>query len=138
MQKLAGCSECCSIYKREDSGLTFFRHLTGMKSLLSVVGPSPNTSHITTPITVGRRASFWNFARADYQAAFLNRTPTLLDTEDLSMWQNCGIQVSPAGTLYANPSFSGATCVFLNGSKYLHNYFPFLIDFETPAGRGKR
>jgi len=74
-----------------------------MKSLLSVVGPSSIDPQNPLVTSLERRASFWNFARADYQAAYINNTPTLLDTEDWPMWLSCGLQVSPNGSLYADP-----------------------------------
>jgi hypothetical protein len=74
-----------------------------MKSLLSVVGPSTIDPQNPLSTSLERRASFWNFARADYQAAYINNTPTLLDTDDLPMWISCGLQVSLNGSLYANP-----------------------------------
>jgi hypothetical protein len=55
-------------------------------------------------ITVGRRASFWNFARADYQAAYINHQRTLLSTEDLDLWRSCGLQIQDDYSLYRNPS----------------------------------
>lgn len=51
-------------------------------------------------VTVGRRASFWNFARADYQAAYINNQRTFLSTEDYQLWQSCGLQVQEDGSLY--------------------------------------
>ncbi|KAK4539815.1 hypothetical protein LTR36_010349 [Oleoguttula mirabilis] len=81
-----------------------FQHLTGLKSLLTAVSNNDQKQSQLIPfITVGRRASFWNFARADYQAAYTNRQKTLLDTEDLQMWRNCGLQVQADGSLYADP-----------------------------------
>jgi hypothetical protein len=74
-----------------------------MKSLLGVVGPSSIDPQNPLGATLERRASFWNFARADYQAAYINNTPTLLDTEDWQMWLSCGLQVSPNGSLYVDP-----------------------------------
>lgn len=74
-----------------------------MKSLLSVVGPSTLDPQNPLETSLERRASFWNFARADYQAAYINSTPTLLDTEDLQMWQSCGLQISTNGSLYFDP-----------------------------------
>jgi hypothetical protein len=76
-----------------------------MKSLLSVVGPSTidPQNPLSTSTSLERRASFWNFARADYQAAYSNHTPTLLDTEDLQVWQSCGLQATSAESLYFDP-----------------------------------
>lgn len=59
---------------------------------------------IIPSITVGRRASFWNFARADYQAAFINHQRTLLSTEDLDLWRSCGLQVQDDYSLYRDRS----------------------------------
>lgn len=78
------------------------RHLAGMKSLLGVVSPSSIDPQNPLVTSLERRASFWNFARADYQSAYVNNTPTLLDTEDYQMWQSCGLQISPTGSLYAD------------------------------------
>lgn len=81
------------------------RHLTGLKSLLTAVDANEQEQVQLIPsLTVGRRASFWNFARADYQAAYINRQKTLLDTEDLQMWRNCGLQIQADGSLYADPT----------------------------------
>ena len=55
---------------------------------------------LTPSITVGRRASFWNFARADYQAAYINHQRTFLDTEDLNLWRGVGLQIQDNGSLY--------------------------------------
>lgn len=74
-----------------------------MKSLLGVVGPSSIDPQNPLGTSLERRASFWNFARADYQAAYVNNTPTLLDTEDWAMWQSNGLQISPTGALFADP-----------------------------------
>jgi hypothetical protein len=74
-----------------------------MKSLLSVVGPSTIDPQNPLSTSLERRASFWNFARADYQAAYINNTPTLLDTDDLPTWISCGLQISSNGALYADP-----------------------------------
>ena len=49
-------------------------------------------------------ASFWNFVRADYQAAYINRQRTFLDTEDLPLWHDCGLQIQADGMLYHLPT----------------------------------
>ncbi len=54
-------------------------------------------------LNVGRRASFWNFARADYQAAYINHQPTFLSTENLSIWHKSGLQLQSDGGLYNDP-----------------------------------
>lgn len=42
-------------------------------------------------------ASFWNFARCDYIAAFINSTETRLDTEDISLWRSAGLLIDDEG-----------------------------------------
>ena len=74
-----------------------------MKSLLSVLGPTQINPQNPLFATVARRASLWNFARADLQAAYINQTPTLLDTDDMTMWLSCGLQISTNGSLYIDP-----------------------------------
>lgn len=84
--------------------LTFDRHLSGLKTLLNTVSLDEQTqTPSNATLTIGKRASFWNFARADYQASYINHQPTFLSTEDLSLWQNCGLQVEADGSLYRNP-----------------------------------
>ncbi|KAM0719199.1 hypothetical protein Q7P37_005104 [Cladosporium fusiforme] len=93
-----------SLYESLDNAEAgWTQHLTGMKSLLSVVSPATLDSQIPLETSLERRASFWNFARADYQAAYINHTPTLLDTDDIVMWQGYGLQISPKGSLYFDP-----------------------------------
>ncbi|KXL42457.1 hypothetical protein M433DRAFT_1199 [Acidomyces richmondensis BFW] len=94
-----------SLYESLDNvELGWVQHLAGLKSLLTAVSASQQEQYQIVPaITVGRQASFWNFARADYQAAYVHRRKTLLDTEDLSLWRENGLQVHQDGTLYDEP-----------------------------------
>ena len=55
-------------------------------------------------MAIGRHSSFWNFARADYQASYVNHQRTFLDTEDLSLWQDGGLEVQDDGSLYIDPA----------------------------------
>lgn len=87
------------------------RHLSGLKTLLNTVSLDEQTqaqsqiqNAAAASLTIGKRASFWNFARADYQASYINHQPTFLNTEDLSLWQNCGLQIQADGSLYHNPT----------------------------------
>jgi hypothetical protein len=91
-----------SLYESLDNAETgWLQHLVGLKSLLSAASPAPQPDNqIARPLTIGRLASFWNFARADYQAAYLNKQRTLLDTEDLALWNGCGLDLQPDGSLY--------------------------------------
>ena len=63
----------------------------------------PNQGQMITSISVGRQASFWNFARADWQAAYYSRQNTLLDTDDVRLWRSCGLQLPMGGLLYTDP-----------------------------------
>lgn len=42
-------------------------------------------------------ATFWNFARCDYTAAYISCTKTRLDTEDLSLWRSAGLVIDENG-----------------------------------------
>ena len=48
------------------------------------------------------RAAFWNFARADYLAAYVNHSKTRLDPDNLTMWKAAGLPVMDDGTLHYN------------------------------------
>ncbi|CAK4033020.1 C6 finger domain [Lecanosticta acicola] len=82
-----------------DSG--WLQHLIGLKSLLTAVCPlKPTPDQSACSLTGGCMASFWNFARADYQAAYINHQRTLLDTDDIGMWNSCGLEIQLDGSLY--------------------------------------
>jgi hypothetical protein len=76
----------------------FSRHLSGVKSLLDEA-KVPRMAYATAHTLPSRAqvASFWNFARCDYLAAFINRTPTRLDTGDLSLWRSAGLLIDDEG-----------------------------------------
>nr|POE56694.1 hypothetical protein CFP56_33666 [Quercus suber] len=97
-----------SLYESLDKLETgWLQHLTGLKSLLSAVGASHDNrspGQLVSLISHGRQAAFWNFARADYQAAYANHRKTLLDPQDMNLWRDCGLQLQDDGTLYAIPS----------------------------------
>lgn len=58
------------------------------------------------------RAAFWNFARADYLAAYVSHSRTRLDTEDLVMWKAAGLPINDDGVLtYSNSSPSTGVMV---------------------------
>ena len=91
-----------SLYESFDNlEMGWLQHLAGLKTLLTAVSPDQRTQvHVIPAITVGRRASLWNFARADYQAAYLNHQRTFLSTEDMQLWRSCGLQIQEDGSLY--------------------------------------
>ncbi|EMC97336.1 hypothetical protein BAUCODRAFT_33056 [Baudoinia panamericana UAMH 10762] len=95
-----------SLYECLDNReMGWLSHLAGLKSLLSAISAAQQDQlQIVPSITVGRKASFWNFVRADYQASYINRSKTYLDTEELPLWRSCGLEVRDDGTLYADVS----------------------------------
>ncbi|KAL1982656.1 hypothetical protein VTN96DRAFT_1026 [Rasamsonia emersonii] len=107
-----------SVYEFLDAtGPAWNRHLSGVKSLLDIaeVGMMPleqQTSPGGTPLppkrpalSKARKATFWNFARQDYLAAFINECQTRLNTDDLVLWTEAGLQVDSAG--FVRPSNTG-------------------------------
>lgn len=58
------------------------------------------------------RAAFWNFARADYLAAYINQSKTRLDPDNLIVWKALGLPMTDDGTLvYSDPSTPTNTMV---------------------------
>jgi hypothetical protein len=104
-----------SVYEFLDaSGPAWSRHLSGAKSLLDIaeVGmmpveqdPSP-TGIFSSPQRLrpskARKATFWNFARQDYLAAFINESQTRLNPEDLVLWKDAGLLLDNHG--FVRPS----------------------------------
>ncbi|PWY90738.1 Zn(II)2Cys6 transcription factor [Aspergillus heteromorphus CBS 117.55] len=100
-----------SVYEFLDAtGPAWNRHLSGVKSLLDVaeVGmmpveqrPSPGGTSLQQPklsgLSKARRATFWNFARQDYLAAFINESQTRLNTDDLVLWTEAGLHIDNMG-----------------------------------------
>lgn len=95
------------------------RHLNGAKSLLDIAKermmplqlPSPGSlvlSPNVTRISKARKATFWNIARQDMLAAFINASHTRLDTEDLPLWREAGLLIDERGfILPSNTTASG-------------------------------
>ncbi|KAF2476520.1 uncharacterized protein BDR25DRAFT_331299 [Lindgomyces ingoldianus] len=95
------------------------KHLNGAKSLLVIAQermmplqmPSPGSTFSSTNlgyISKARRATFWNIARQDMLAAFINKNHTRLDTEDLSLWKEAGLLIDENGfILPSNTTESG-------------------------------
>ena len=86
--------------------LTSIRHLDGVYSLLNdtTLGISymnqsliPVISSADGFLSKAQRAAFWNFAREDYLAAYINHRRTRLDTENLIMWHRAGLALKGIG-----------------------------------------
>ncbi|MCJ1271014.1 hypothetical protein MMC22_010913 [Lobaria immixta] len=99
-----------SVYEFLDaSGAAWARHLNGTKSLLDIteVGLMPFEMPMTSgsfhspslpkELSRARKAIFWNFARQDALAAFINECQTRLDTEDIQMWREAGLSIDDDG-----------------------------------------
>jgi hypothetical protein len=86
--------------------LMLCRHLSGVKSLLDaanvIVMPQ------VTKASRAQLATFWNFARCDYLAAFINQTKTRLDTEDLGLWRAAGLQIEEYDDVQSNSPASAS------------------------------
>ncbi|KAL2867132.1 uncharacterized protein BJX67DRAFT_104863 [Aspergillus lucknowensis] len=103
-----------SVYELLDAtGPAWNRHLSGVKSLLDLaeVGMRPLQRPASGDISLqpkrpilskARKATFWNFARQDYLSAFINKSRTRLDTEDLALWTEAGLQVDNLGFVRAS------------------------------------
>ncbi|KAK2800450.1 hypothetical protein FQN50_008124 [Emmonsiellopsis sp. PD_5] len=105
-----------SVYEFLDAtGPAWNRHLSGVKSLLDIaeVGMMPVEQRVSpggTPfpppkkpgLSKARKATFWNFARQDYLAAFINECQTRLNTDDLVLWTEAGLLLDNAG--FVRPS----------------------------------
>ncbi|KAJ5908072.1 transcriptional regulator family: Fungal Specific TF [Penicillium taxi] len=91
------------------------RHLSGVKGLLDVAevgimplesrssdGDSPYHLINKSRLSKARRAAFWNFARQDYLAAFINECHTRLNTDDLILWTEAGLHLDSMG--FVRPS----------------------------------
>jgi hypothetical protein len=46
-----------------------------------------------------QKATFWNLAREDYLAAYINHTTTRLDGNDISLWRAAGLLIGEDGSI---------------------------------------
>ncbi|KAI9839133.1 MAG: hypothetical protein M1819_003126 [Sarea resinae] len=107
---LAATAILCVYEFLDASGAAWSRHLNGTKSLLDIaeVGMMPVYSNGLISQrqrlhpSKARRATFWNFARQDFLAAFINQGSTRLDTEDLVIWKDAGLLLDDEG--FVQPS----------------------------------
>ncbi|KAF2643294.1 hypothetical protein P280DRAFT_249075 [Massarina eburnea CBS 473.64] len=112
--ELLAASAILCVYEFLDASVPeWAKHLNGAKSLLVIAQermmplqmPTPN-SMITSAnlgfISKARRATFWNIARQDMLAAFINKTHTRLDTEDLTIWKEAGLLLDDNGFIIAS------------------------------------
>ncbi|KAF7672307.1 c6 zinc finger domain-containing protein [Alternaria burnsii] len=112
--ELLAASAILCVYEFLDTSVSdWTKHLNGAKSLLVLSQehvmplqlPKPTSSVPSASFNFAskaRRATFWNIARQDMLAAFINKTNTRLDTEDLSLWREAGLKIDDQG--YIMPS----------------------------------
>ncbi|KAF2741281.1 hypothetical protein EJ04DRAFT_1389 [Polyplosphaeria fusca] len=118
--EILAASAILCVYEFLDASVPeWAKHLNGAKSLLIVAQermmplqmPTPGSTIQATDmgfISKARRAAFWNIARQDMLAAFINKTHTRLDTEDLSLWKEAGLLIDHNGfILPSNTTESG-------------------------------
>ncbi|KAI9718291.1 MAG: hypothetical protein M1828_006755 [Chrysothrix sp. TS-e1954] len=102
----------CDYEFLEAPGSAWSKHLSGTKSLLDIVETSMQPIHATQMVprpgfSRAKQATFWDFARQDYLAAFINETQTRLDTEDLPLWREAGLLIDEEG--FVQPSNTTAS-----------------------------
>ncbi|KAI9806240.1 MAG: hypothetical protein M1825_006355 [Sarcosagium campestre] len=106
-------------------GFAWSRHLNGTRTLLDIAEtgmtmPSHPPQFGTTQVYGGvlprlslskaRRATFWNFARQDFLAAFINESQTRTDTGNLALWKAAGLLLDEEGFLQpSNVAKSGCS-----------------------------
>ncbi|KAL6712490.1 hypothetical protein ACN47E_000367 [Coniothyrium glycines] len=105
---LAASAILCVFEFLDTSVSEWSKHLNGAKSLLvlsqervmsfQIIAPNSKLSASTLNFSSkARRATFWNIARQDMLAAFINKTHTRLDTEDLTLWKEAGLLIDEHG-----------------------------------------
>ncbi|KAI9756841.1 MAG: hypothetical protein M4579_003677 [Chaenotheca gracillima] len=110
---LAGTVILCVYEFLDGSGAAWLGHLSGTKSLLDIAeigmaplpvpqASNPLQAHQRAQPSKARKATFWNFARQDFLAAFINDCQSRLDPEDLSLWRAAGISIDEHG--FVKPS----------------------------------
>ncbi|KAK6585410.1 hypothetical protein PZA11_002137 [Diplocarpon coronariae] len=106
-ETLAATAILCVYEFLDNANSAWSRHLSGTKSLfdlaekegmMPVQSPgSPGAVSERMRPSRARRATFWNFARQDFLAAFINESQTRLNTNDLSIWTAAGLQLDEHG-----------------------------------------
>ncbi|PQE32714.1 Zn(II)2Cys6 transcription factor protein [Rutstroemia sp. NJR-2017a WRK4] len=106
-ETIASAAILCVYEFLDNANVAWSRHLSGTKSLFDLAdreGMMPLRSPSTPgslaermkPSTA-RRATFWNFARQDFLAAFINESQTRLNTEDWDLWRAAGLLLDDHG-----------------------------------------
>ncbi|KAL9600201.1 MAG: hypothetical protein Q9219_003344 [cf. Caloplaca sp. 3 TL-2023] len=117
---LAATSILCEYESLDASNAAWAHHLSGTKSLLDVVevgmmpldSSSPEAPLPRKKLSQARKATFWNFARQDLFAAFVHECRTRLDTEDVALWKDAGLQLDENNlvVLHGSATTESGTC----------------------------
>ncbi|TAQ88664.1 hypothetical protein B7494_g3036 [Chlorociboria aeruginascens] len=111
-ETLAATAILCVYEFLDNANTAWAGHLSGTKSLFdlaekegmmpvqSPTGPGEISRRIRP--SRARRATFWNFARQDVLAAFINESPTRLNTEDFDLWRAAGLLLDENGFVVAS------------------------------------
>ncbi|TVY87227.1 hypothetical protein LAWI1_G007020, partial [Lachnellula willkommii] len=67
----------------------------GMMPVRSPTSPGALSERIKP--SRARKATFWNFARQDFLAAFINEGQTRLSTDDIGLWRAAGLHLDDQG-----------------------------------------
>ncbi|EDU50088.1 C6 zinc finger domain containing protein [Pyrenophora tritici-repentis Pt-1C-BFP] len=117
--EILAASAILCVYEFLDTSVSeWAKHLNGAKSLLVLSQEHVMPFQLPTPpssipsasfnfTSKARRATFWNIARQDMLAAFINKTRTRLDTDCLALWKEAGLLIDEQG--YIMPSNTTAS-----------------------------
>ncbi|KAF4624236.1 hypothetical protein G7Y89_g13937 [Cudoniella acicularis] len=106
-ETLAAAAILCVYEFLDNANSAWARHLSGTKSLFDLA-EKEGMMPVQSPTSPGalserispsraRKATFWNFARQDFLAAFINEGQTRLNTEDLGLWRAAGLHLDDQG-----------------------------------------
>ncbi|KAB8256297.1 hypothetical protein BDV32DRAFT_97146 [Aspergillus pseudonomiae] len=100
-ENILAASTLMTMYKLLDEPTENWQsHLSGIKVLFdSLLQVHSGTSPIPCLLPQGARAAFWNLARLDYLSAYINRVPTQLDQDNLTLWRAAGISIDETGNI---------------------------------------
>ncbi|KAI9817894.1 MAG: hypothetical protein M1827_001013 [Pycnora praestabilis] len=112
-ETLAATAVLCCYEFLDMASTAWSRHLSGTKSLLDCADGTMMSLYLHSPphsvhssprwkITKARKAIFWNFARQDFLAAFINESQTRMDPENSSLWKYAGLLLNEQG--FVRPS----------------------------------
>ncbi|OBT75971.1 hypothetical protein VF21_05744 [Pseudogymnoascus sp. 05NY08] len=105
---LAAAAILCVCEFMEHKNAIWSIHLSGTKTLFDLILiegavsiSCPQTTSVVQRcgLSTARQAIFWNFARQDYLAAFINGHNTRLNPDDLNIWRAAGLILDDTGMI---------------------------------------